>query len=28
MIADYNAETVSDVMTKMTESCEGYEVRG
>ncbi len=27
MIANYNAETVSDVMTRMTKSCEGYEVR-
>jgi len=27
MIANYNADTVSDVMTRMTRSCEGYEVR-
>jgi len=27
MIADYNANTVSDVLTRMTKSCESYEVR-
>jgi len=27
MIANYNAETVSDVLTRMTKYCEGYEVK-
>ena len=27
MIANYNSNTVSDVLTRMTKSCEGYEVR-
>ena len=28
MIANYNSETVSELLTKMTEECSTYEVRG